>query len=451
MKTHFVFLGLALTVLFTCNACTKRIASSGTASAASSFRDVPSLASRQAASDERLVSSDNATRLAYRKVTGSNRRDVGHMFGGWGPHLRGLLTDPKGRRWMALDTGTDVNRDPAIDYLVLDDGRWRKAASQGLPATIQQNVASVISGRVIFSYGVNIASHWLAECYFDTETLARACNAITVSGRVLGSGLAANYVGAAVSALGTRVVWWTNVAGSGHSAAWRYIYNSGGGWNGPYGLGELGGYSDFAYVYASFKSPTEIAFSGQLYYGGIYAAGYAQLRLGNDSYVATPFRLASTHQRMDSSEDVYVDPAGDVHVLARTLGGRVAYFHKPWRGTWAHNPDADWEIEDAYRARFLPDGNGGVYVLVGGKNQSQSGLQLRHFAASEAGAALDWHAKPPARIDLAPLGFRWPSAIYVGSASYQTSALPRLPSFALCGSAWDKDNEIWQLDLDLPR
>jgi hypothetical protein len=156
----------------------------------------------------------------------------------------------------------------------------------------------------------------------------------------------------------------------------------------------------------------------------------------------------SVTENIPTSEDILLDPvSGGVHVLARNLTGTVAYFHKPWAASWAGHEDSKWKVGRAFRARFLREPRGGAFVVVGGLNPESPALRLRRYAAADLQSPLRWHGNGATEIDLREIGITYPSAIYVPGPSYQSGALGR-PTLAVCGPPWEKDNEIWQVEVD---
>jgi hypothetical protein len=144
--------------------------------------------------------------------------------------------------WYVDDTGSNVNVNSGLSYSKKETGGWTQKATQGFPGTVQQNTSTVILGDMIYTYVVDVANSKLVECYFyTTNPNYRACNHLPFD-----VGLNANYVGSTINKQGVRVVWWTNV-GSGGNGTWSYVYNYGGGWNGPV-TSYVGGYADYSYV-----------------------------------------------------------------------------------------------------------------------------------------------------------------------------------------------------------
>ena len=93
------------------------------------------------------------------------------MFGGWGPHLRALMRDAHGKLSFVTDAGPDVQHNEQLLYHRFDGKRWEDVATVRQIAGIQQNVASVMCGDVIYSYGISVRDPLVVEeCVFDTRS-----------------------------------------------------------------------------------------------------------------------------------------------------------------------------------------------------------------------------------------------------------------------------------------
>jgi hypothetical protein len=68
-------------------------------------------------------------------------------------------------------------------------------------------------------------------------------------------GVDANYIGAAISPTGARMVWWTDVVDGG-GGTFEYVVDYGGGWNGPR-AGSAGGYDDASYINIAFGAGSD--------------------------------------------------------------------------------------------------------------------------------------------------------------------------------------------------
>lgn len=373
-------------------------------------------------------------------ITDENRHHD-TMFGGWGPHLRGLMRASDNTLWFPVDAGPDVYTNSAIRYFHQPDDEWVEVTSQPHTAGIQQNAASVMLGDTIYTYGVNISQNFLEECYLNTNTLQKACNAILISNQVYTTPPSSNYVGAAAEQDQTRVVWWTRVGANGGEGDWRYTYNFGGGWNGPVVVPLAGG-NDFAYVHAAFTTPGAIALVGQTYYGqypdGTYGAAVASFSLGQ---VPTLIELESGELgvAMISSADLWVDrQSGAQHVLARDDQGGVRYYFLPPGEQWQANNLPLHVFASTYRARFVR-AQDDLWIARG---DPEGGVDMLRVPGADPATAIPWELAESLVISPEGPGFAPPSAIYVESDSYQTMPVTAL-NLAYCGVYQQADNEIW--------
>ncbi len=427
------------------------------ASASSTSADASSTgdASSATGGSEGDSESDGATtgepplELELLLITEHNRHHE-TMMGGWGPHLRGLMRDEEDALWFTVDVAPDVLTNAAVRYMRRGPGEdsWAQVAESAHAPGVQQNAATVLSGGFLYTYSVNVVSRVLEECYLDTSDPAyRACNTILISNLPYQTPPSSNYVGAAVSPAGARVVWFTVVGQNGGEGQWIYLYNFGGGWNGPVEATLAGG-NDFAYVRASFADDASLGVVGQLYYGaypnGEYRAAVSDFSLGQvPSFTSLTAPAPAT--TTVSGADIVVDPdSGARHVLARTDAGAVAYYHRPGAASWADHADALYVFENTYRARFLEPELGALHVARGGA--SGGGITLVTADGPAGAEAIDWATASVATVPL-PRGaepdFDAPSAIYVESRAYQTTPTPAV-NFAFCGEYMAADNEIWQ-------
>jgi hypothetical protein len=302
-------------------------------------------------------------------ITTNNRvyHSGGQMIGSWAPHLRGIMRNFNHDLFFVSDRGPSVWSNTAIDYYKkTSSGSWSLIGSQAHLPGIQQNTASLMIGnRFIFSYGIDTSpTRYIEECYFDTVNPAyKTCNVIYISGAPFSAAPNSNYIGAAVDTDGvTRIVWWTTVGANGGGGQWHYIYNFGGGWNGPV-TSNLSGYNDFAYVYGTLKNSRFIGV-GQLFLGtyptGTYQASMANFRLGEPLGLHLLFPKTSLEyaqgKRVWTGSDVLIEPSGAVHVMAATgnstsLDNNIAYYYLP-HSNLPPSLTATGYIQDAAKPRF---------------------------------------------------------------------------------------------------
>ncbi|MCX4240014.1 hypothetical protein [Paraliomyxa miuraensis] len=375
-------------------------------------------------------------------ITDQNRHHA-EMHGGWGPHLRAPMLDDRGTPWFAYDGGPSVLDNTTIHYARRDASGWQTVASQPHTPGVQQNAAHVLRNGFIMTYAVDVAGHFLEECYFDTtDPTYAACNAIQIGGPYA-TPPSSNYVGAALGPAGETITWFTVVGAAGGTGQWIYTYDYGGGWNGPV-VSVLPGWNDYAYVRASFRGPSEVSLLGQAYVGaypmGEYAAGVDELSLGSPATFDTLTPPPPAGQ-VRSSADLWVDPrTGDTHALAH-LAGTLTYHYLPAGAAWSDYSDPVATLDDLGNARFLHDG-GGPLVLVG---SGPAGLEARW---ASAGSVIDWSTASSLPVAIPAAGFEAPSAIYVMRPEYQTAPVSGL-HFAVCGQYAVADEQIWYGRLEL--
>lgn len=353
-------------------------------------------------------------------ITDEHRAVPGVAFGGWGPHLGHLLRTDDALFWVddvcrqdvAGDCDVYVNRRVGV---FRRGEAWERVATIPLPATVQQNTGAIAEAGTLRVYGVNVDAGVVTQCAYDVATGASGCGSVPA----IATGAAANYVGAALSPHGYRVVWWTNVVDGG-GGSFSYIADYGGGFNGPR-TGHIGGYNDCAYAHAGFEAGgTGVTFFCQVV-SGRAPAWTAETLVGEaDLSTADPVSWVLGLGPIDgdpvaSTNDLWVDPAtNDAHLLARTLGGAFAYYFRA-SGTSAWGPPRFVEAA-SFRARFLTDED--VLAVVSGP--SSGGLRVRAVerASIVAGEPVDLAAAETTDFAL-PDDFGAVWAIYPSAAVYQ--------------------------------
>jgi hypothetical protein len=385
-----------------------------------------------AGADAGEASGDAAATLALETITDLHRFVPGKMFGGWGPHLGHLVrarasTTAGHALWFVDDLcsqsggapgACDVSHDHTLGYFERTASGWQARSQVTLPGVVQQNTATIGSsgGDMLLSYGVDIASGLLRECRYAPVSGPAGCVELPFK---LASG--SNYIGAAISPSGAKVVWWTVVVDGG-GGSFHYVVDYGGGWNGPRS-GGAGGYNDASYVNIAFGAGSQagrFAMHAQFVsgwapdWGFVGGVGSGDLATTDAVSWSTPFAVADGVQ---STNDVWIDPAtGDTHLVGRTEGGEAVYYHRPAGGSWSKQQFA---LPSTYRARLLF--TGGRLALVYGPNAG--GLEMRAAGPADrpAGKPIAWAALAPAAIGLPP-GFGPVQAIYPESPAYQTLA-----------------------------
>lgn len=338
-------------------------------------------------------------------VTHRHRFVPGSMFGGWGPHL-GHLVRAGGALFFVDDVCSqagsasdlplcDVDDNHTIGVHRLTEDGWVLLAVMNPPGVVQQNTATIASadGTRLHTYGVDSGASTVVECTFVIASGAHACAALPIA-----TGPFANYVGAAVSPLGHRMVWWTGVVDGG-GGSFHFVVDYGGGWNGPRS-GGAAGYNDASYVNLAFD-PAGSAFTlhAQLV-GGLAPNWTFHGATGSgDLAVAAPVTFATDlaaveGDAMSSTNDVWIDPDGDTHLLARSAAGKLVYFHRPVGGTFS--PVSWWDA--TFRGRFVPFAD--RLAVVFGPN----GQGLRLVASTPADVAstgpVPWSSREERALDL---------------------------------------------------
>lgn len=374
-------------------------------------------------------------------ITARHRFIPGKMFGGWGPHLGHLVRAKTGASATALfwvddvcsQAGgaapvCDVNKDSTIGIFRRDGNAWSDLGVTSLPGTVQQNTGSLESGGVLRTYGVDVTGHLLQECTYNVATSARGCAALGFTLDPF-----ANYIGAAVSPQGYRMVWWTDV-GDGGGGHFEFIVDYGGGWNGPR-KGDVQGYNDSSYIHIAFRADsTAFTMHTQLVSGlapnWSYLGAVGEGDSAKDAPVAWQNALAApAGDSVESTDDIYIDPAtSDTHLFARAKSGAALYYFRPKGGAWSASLFA---IPAAYRLRFAvsPSGLGIVYGLNG------KGLHYRVVPPEQvaAGKPVDWASHEEQAVPL-PDGYQSIDAIYPESTVYQTAPVEGM-NVAVVGDA----------------
>lgn len=392
-------------------------------------------------------------------LTTSHRFIPNAMFGGWGPHLGHLVGRALGNgateTWFADDaceqagkggTPCDVNVDARVDYWKLPAGgdAFVKVASQALPGGVQQNTGSLLEGDTLFTYGIDVVAGKLVECSFDVSAGApKGCALLPFA-----VGPFANYVGAALSPQGAKVVWFTNV-GDGGGGQFQWYVDFGGGWNGPR-VGGVAGYNDASYIHVAFGSgarQNEMLLHAQLVSGVapnwnfFGATGAIDLGTASAATFALSLAPAVAGDPVVSTNDVAIDPVtNDAHLVARTDKGHALYYFRPAGGTWS-SPLAT--LPNAYRARVVVGADGTLLLAYG---PSGRGLVWRASppASRAAGRPVDWsrHVEHVAPL---PPGYESLLAIYPQASVYQSAPVTGL-RLAVVGTA--RQNEVLYVAVD---
>jgi hypothetical protein len=374
-----------------------------------------------------LAADSDRTNVAL--ITAQNR-NAPTMYGGWNPALRSIMVMDDGSRWFAAELGTNVEVNSAIAYYRLGPNGWKMAGSVMLPAGIQQNMATITNGRVIYSYGCTRGS--VIEAWFDTahpRWNLISGNALTASGHVVNPGAGSNYIGAAWHNK-NRIVWWTTGGKSGSGGNWTYSYNGGSGWNGPIVSG-LGGYTTVGYIRAQFDDRNRIRMIGESYLGqfpnGVEVLSTTTVKLGN-SCKWTPARRDVGRSPLDLWQE---DSSNATEYLYATPPHKVGY-----------SSDARFAGNSAtfaaLQARFIVSRDQFALVLA-----FKNSVEVRIIPRSEAKGYIDWNAIKPINFDLPKsLKSTGSCAIWNVDESKQPHESNQL-EFAICGSYPAHDNLIF--------
>jgi len=385
-----------------------------------------------------------ALRVLTELMTDQHRFVPGAMFGGWGPHL-GHLVRTRGELYWVDDLcdqtragDCDVNVNRRVGIFRREPTGWTRVATVPL-AGVQQNTGTLAHDGRLRTYGIDVAASRLSECTFVIESGASACVMLPFP-----LGASANYVGAALSPSGSRVVWWTNVVDGG-GGSFSYVVDYGGGWNGPR-AGPIGGYNDCAYAHAAFApaSPAMTLF-GQVVSGLAPAWSFSTLvgeaSLSTTEATAWSSALASpAGDSIASTNDLLVDDVtGDSHLLARSTAGAVVYYHRPVGGSFGGPVVV---AEASFRARWLATAD--TIAIVSGPNTGD--IELRRFHRG----SLTIHAPLPiaeARVERVPLPSEFGAvlAIYPEADVYQDDDVVAL-DLAVVGAA--RENEALYLRIE---
>ena len=357
-------------------------------------------------------------------ITSEHRFVPDAMFGGWGPHLGHLVrveresagsdlywSDDLCSQEVTGDCDVAVNR--RVGIMRRDVGAWTTVATVVLPTGVQQNTATLATGETLRVFGVDTAASRIVECLVDVHGGTSDCSQIPIE-----IGPSANYIGAALSPLGPRFVWWTNVADGG-GGSFSYIVEYTLGWNGPRS-GPVGGYNDCAYAHAAFRTDgSGMTFFCQVITGWAPSWSFSTLvgdAVGSDVPISWTNALAAADgDPVMSTNDLWLDgTTQDTHLIARTEGGAAAYYFRPRDGTWT---GALFVEPASYRARWIATND--LVALVSGP--ASGGLRLRQVPRSTvvAGTPLELDMAPVYDIVL-PDGFGRVIAIYPLAATYQS-------------------------------
>ena len=365
-------------------------------------------------------------------ITNLHRYEKGKMFGGWGPHLGHLLRSSDNSLWFADDTGNDVNWNPAIAYYKREGDNWFLKGTNNLIGCVQQNTASIMVLDSIYSYGVDIVGKRIVESCYKIDSGAGNSSYLPFF-----LAPASNYIGAAVSPSGTKIVWWTEVING--RGKFHYIYNRGGGWQGVISS-YVSGYNCAAYVTIAFKNDSKFTLQAELIRGQppnwTYRSAVADGQVGKPTARWTILSAKKPDNTMNPN-DIWIDPISkDSHALAYTYNHDTVYYYRRKYGYWT---GPLYTFPAVYRARFINSNDGNLYLVFG---KSGEGLKIIGVNKKEiAGHPINWRKLPVKSIPM-PEGYNNIYAIYPESSVYQSNPVKGI-NFAVVGS--QRENEVLQV------
>ncbi len=364
------------------------------------------------------------------QITDEHRYDEGKMGGHWGHHLGHMVRTRTTGLWYVDDTGTNVNYNPALNYHHFKGNYWLKEYTINNPATIQQNTASIAVGDTIFTYGLNINGGYIEEAVFNTKELTGYYNR-----QIFHTGYSTNYIGAAVSPNGTKIVWWTRVVDNNGPAPWLYVYKDASGWNGPIESYVPG--NDFSYVFATFLDDTTMYVAGEIPGGSApnwtYKMGACKVVLGQ------PIEDLQVFSGNYTSHSIWVNKANaDLHLFGHSFSGNVSYYWKPESGSWSDETYVP--IGGVSRFRLIEDKNGLLYAVY-----NQSGFKTLIIDSKSIDSMIDFNQYEI--IDLGLIdGYNASNSIWAEAPEYQTTPVSGL-NFAYHGNDWTYSNYLRHLEL----
>ncbi|MEE3370551.1 MAG: hypothetical protein VX346_14525 [Planctomycetota bacterium] len=385
-------------------------------------------------------------------LSDQNRKQDGVAFGGWGPHLRSILRMNDNSLWYVMDHSKgDVKNNDQLYYLQQQEGAWKRVVKQDLIPGANQGYAHVTNGKEIFSYGVNFRLGQLHECKLHAETLARVdCTSVrNSSGDPIALGGGANYVGAAISPQGTRLVWWVVVTPTG-TQQWRYVYNRGDRWEGPISTNLPKARGGLSYIYVRFVNENEVALSGQLWVG-VFPDGSAQatlthFRLGDPIQGYHTLKSPDEKGFPKSGSDLWINPeTATVHAVVEgfgndSFGNKVHYYTFNLREPWRELAPVQ-SFQGYFRARFTQLEQGDLFLVLGGAT-GNSRIDVLHMPKDRIADPVDWDIANKVAPAMPGKTHYAPTAIWIENRAYQTTAVKDL-SFAITGEYPQRDHEIW--------
>lgn len=362
-----------------------------------------------------------------------DKEEPGLVGGFWGHHLGHMVRTSSQGLWYVDDSGTDVNRNPAINYHHFDGMKWTLVKSLTNPSTIQQNTATLAVGDTLYTYGVNIVGGYIEEAVFDSKTHSAIYNR-----KIRYIGPSTNYIGAAVSPNGTRVVWWTKVVDNNGPSDWVYIYNKNGEWCKDSIVTKIIG-NDFSYVFVSFLNDSVFYVGGEIPGGNApnwtYEVGAGKVVLGEPISGFAKMKGANT-----AVNDIWVNKEnGDVHLFAYGPYGSIGYFYKSENGEWGERIEVS-EIGSVSRWRFIDSPDGNLYLIL-----SQNGFKFTVIPKAGISGKINFSNVTISSIN-SDEGFTSSYAIWPESPEFQTTPVGGI-NFAYPGNDYSYSNLLRHVEL----
>ena len=392
-------------------------------------------------------------RIKSYQVTDKHRFETGAAGGFWGHHLGHLVRTRSQGLWYVDDTGNNAGRNPAINYHHFDGSQWILAKTLSNPSTIQQNTATLAIGDTIYSYGMNILGGGyingqyimgggnIEEAIYDVKTNVAAYNRkirfVPPPDPLPANYGGYNYIGAAVSPSGTRVVWWTMAVDKGGPSEWQYMYNTGSGWSNTI-ISKIPR-NAFSYVFASFLNDSIFFVGGELPGGSApnwtYAVGAGKVILGSpitDFTILNGLNIAVN--------DIWVNRSnGDAHLFPYGPTGKIGYFYKPAKGVWS---DTVTLVGSSIigRWRFIDSPDGNLYLIL-----SESGFKRMIIPKSSISGKINFNGLAINSIN-SDDGFTASYAIWPEVREYQTTPVGGI-NFVYPGNDFSYSNLLRHVDI----
>jgi hypothetical protein len=368
-----------------------------------------------------------------------------------------------GSLWFTEDVGTD--RNTTIRYYRYANGEWTFQTQQTFVAGVQQNASTFMIYPYIFTHGVNIDTHRLEECYLDvTNYNSKACNYVLTGPTALTLPVGSNYVGSAVSPSGYRIIWWVTTPQGSTPGTWSYLYNFGGGWNGPVtstvgAVSPKGNANSFEYVTVDFQDDIHFTATGLAFTGNYtidsqnqasYRAVVADVTLGQAVTFYGLGNLVGETSTSFAGTGIWVNPTNqDVHVISNSYNGPLKYFYKPGNHTWATHLTPVSVFEEGGWGELHFDSSAQLLRLLSTDNGGTMRLKVREIAKASITGAISWNALPIKTVSMPVTNVNdFANGVYIESRSKQTLPVQGF-NFAICQTA-PYDKQIWSYVKNAP-